>query len=37
LTGPRRLLLVPDTGHDDILGSEDIWREIEAWRLANLV
>ena len=36
LTGPRRLLLVPDTGHDDVLGSEDVWREIEAW-LANVV
>jgi len=34
LAGPRQLLLVPDTGHNDVLGSEAVWRAIEAWLVA---
>ena len=34
LAGPRRLLLVPGAGHNDALGSADVWREIEAWLAA---
>jgi uncharacterized protein len=31
LAGPRRLLLVPGAGHNDVLAREDVWREIERW------
>jgi pimeloyl-ACP methyl ester carboxylesterase len=31
LPGPHRLLLVPGAGHNDVLGREEVWREIEAW------
>ena len=35
LAGPKRLLLVPGAGHNDVLAREDVWREIERW-LASL-
>jgi pimeloyl-ACP methyl ester carboxylesterase len=31
LTGPHRLILVPGAGHNDVLGREEVWREVEAW------
>lgn len=31
LAGPRRLLLVPGAGHNDVLGREEVWKEIEEW------
>jgi len=35
LAGPRRLLLVPGAGHNDVLSGADVWREIDTW-LAGL-
>ena len=35
LGGPRRLLVVPGAGHNDVLGRAEAWREIESW-LAGL-
>jgi pimeloyl-ACP methyl ester carboxylesterase len=35
LGGPRRLLVVPGAGHNDVLGRPEAWREIESW-LASL-
>ncbi len=29
LRGPRRLVILPGVGHDEILGREEAWREIE--------
>jgi pimeloyl-ACP methyl ester carboxylesterase len=34
LGGPRRLLVVPGAGHNDVLGRVEAWREIEAWLAA---
>ena len=31
LAGPRRLLLVPGAGHNDVLGREEVWLEIAAF------
>jgi hypothetical protein len=31
LTGPRRLILVPGTGHNGSLGAPGIWLEIDRW------
>jgi uncharacterized protein len=31
LAGPRRLVLVPGTGHNDVLGGEETWRTIGDW------
>lgn len=31
LRGPRRLLLVPGAGHNDVLAGEAVWSEIEGW------
>ncbi len=35
LAGPRRLMLVPGAGHNDVLKGADVWREIDSW-LAGL-
>jgi len=35
LAGPRRLILVPGAGHNDVLSGADVWREIDSW-LAGL-
>jgi pimeloyl-ACP methyl ester carboxylesterase len=34
LAGPKHLLLVPGAGHNDVLGRETVWREIERWLAA---
>ena len=34
LAGPRRLLLVPDRGHNDVLTGAEVWREIDDWLAA---
>jgi hypothetical protein len=31
LHGPRRLVVLPGVGHDEILGREEAWREIESF------
>jgi len=31
LTGPRRLVVVPGAGHNDVLGREEVWQVIGAW------
>lgn len=31
LGGPRRLVVLPGVGHDDILGHDEVWREILAF------
>ena len=31
LNSPRQLLLVPGAGHDDVLGREEVWQEIESF------
>jgi pimeloyl-ACP methyl ester carboxylesterase len=35
LSGPRRLLLVPGAGHNDVLRREEVWREIESFLDGN--
>ena len=35
LAGPRRLILLPGAGHNEVLGGDEIWTLIEAW-LADL-
>ena len=34
LAGPRRLLLVPGQGHNDVLSGAEVWKEIDAWLAA---
>jgi pimeloyl-ACP methyl ester carboxylesterase len=34
LAGPRRLLLVPGRGHNDVLQGEEVWQDIAAWLAA---
>jgi uncharacterized protein len=34
LAGPKKLLLVPDSGHNDVLAGEGVWRQIESWLAA---
>jgi pimeloyl-ACP methyl ester carboxylesterase len=31
LTGPRRFLVVPGAGHNDVLGREEVWQVIGTW------
>jgi alpha-beta hydrolase superfamily lysophospholipase len=31
LAGPKRLILVPGAGHNDVLAGEAVWRTIESW------
>jgi len=31
LGGPRRLLIVPAAGHNDVLGRPEAWLEIDSW------
>jgi uncharacterized protein len=35
LRAPHRLVFLPGVGHDDILGREEAWREIEAFLAGN--
>ena len=34
LREPRRLIIVPGAGHNDVLRGEEVWREIETWLAA---
>jgi uncharacterized protein len=31
LAGPKKLLLVPGAGHNDVLAAAGVWQEIESW------
>jgi uncharacterized protein len=31
LAGPKRLLIVPEAGHNDVLGHEEVWKAILPW------
>jgi pimeloyl-ACP methyl ester carboxylesterase len=31
LNSPKRLLLVPGAGHNDVLAGPEVWQEIESW------